>query len=75
MTVKKYTIDFDIFDDILYYDMKGLNGILVKHRIWSVFAEFLPMDSLVKIHMSCTEEDYKNVLKDIEKFKKNELFI
>ena len=65
MAVKKYTLNFDLYDDIV-----GINEMLVRNNVKSVTTEFLPMESLFKLQISCTEEDYKNILKDMEKLKK-----
>lgn len=65
MAVKKYTLNFDICDDIV-----GINEMLVRNNVKSLATEFLTMESLFKLHITCTEEDYKNILKDIEQFKK-----
>lgn len=65
MAVKKYTLNFDLYDDIV-----GINEMLVRNNVKSVTTEFLTMESLFKLQITCTEEDYKNILKDIERFKK-----
>ena len=65
MAVKKYTLNFDLYDDIV-----GINEMLVRNNVESVTTEFLTMESLFKLQITCTEEAYKNILKDIEQFKK-----
>ena len=65
MAVKKYTLNFDLYDDIV-----GINEMLVRNNVKSVTTEFLTMESLFKLQITCTEEDYKNILKDMEKLKK-----
>lgn len=65
MEVKKYTLNFDLYDDIV-----GINEMLVRNNVKSVTTEFSTMESLFKLQITCTEEDYKNILKDIENFKK-----
>ena len=65
MAVKKYTLNFDMCDDVV-----GINEMLVRNNVESVTTEFSISEALFKLQITCTEEDYKNVLKDIEKFKK-----
>lgn len=65
MAVKKYTLNFDICDDVI-----GINEMLVRNNVESVTTDFLIKESLFKLQITCTEEDYKNILKDIEQFKK-----
>lgn len=65
MAVKEYMLNFDLYDDII-----GINEMLVKNNVESATTDFSIKESLFKIHISCTEEDYNNILKDIENFKK-----
>lgn len=44
--------------------------MLVKNNVVSITTDFSVKESIFILHISCTEEDYKNILKDIENFKK-----
>lgn len=65
MAVKEYTLNFDLYDDVV-----GINEMLVKNNVVSVTTDFSLKESLFKLQITCTEEDYNNILKDIENFKK-----
>lgn len=65
MAVKEYTLNFDLYDDVV-----GINEMLVKNNVVSLTTDFSVKESIFILHITCTEEDYENILKDIEKFKK-----